>query len=44
MPDSAPDAHDGFPAGGHMGEAAKILGLHRPNLYRKMRMLGMEAK
>jgi Nif-specific regulatory protein len=31
-------------AGGHMGEAAKILGLHRPNLYRKMRMLGMEAK
>jgi SAM-dependent methyltransferase len=21
MPDSAPDAHDGFPAGGHMGEA-----------------------
>ena len=31
-------------AGGHMGEAAKILGLHRPNLYRKMRMLGMESK
>ena len=48
------DATDGFQrehiqqaiekAGGHMGEAAKILGLHRPNLYRKMRMLGMEAK
>jgi Nif-specific regulatory protein len=31
-------------AGGHMGEAAKILGLHRPNLYRKMRMLDMEMK
>jgi transcriptional regulator with GAF, ATPase, and Fis domain len=31
-------------AGGHMGEAAKILGLHRPNLYRKMRMLSMEVK
>ncbi len=31
-------------AGGHMGEAAKILGLHRPNLYRKMHMLGMDTK
>ncbi len=31
-------------AGGHMGDAAKLLGLHRPNLYRKMRMLGMETK
>jgi transcriptional regulator with GAF, ATPase, and Fis domain len=31
-------------AGGHMSEAAKILGLHRPNLYRKMRMLGMDVK
>ena len=31
-------------AGGHMGDAARILGLHRPNLYRKMRMLSMEAK
>ena len=30
--------------GGHMGEAAKLLGLHRPNLYRKMRMLGMDVK
>jgi Nif-specific regulatory protein len=29
-------------AGLHMGEAAKLLGLHRPNLYRKMRLLGME--
>ncbi|MCI0376258.1 MAG: sigma-54-dependent Fis family transcriptional regulator [Gemmataceae bacterium] len=29
-------------AGGHMGEAAKLLGMHRPNLYRKMRFLGMK--
>jgi Nif-specific regulatory protein len=27
--------------GGRMTEAAKALGLHRPNLYRKMRALGM---
>ncbi len=27
-------------AGGHMGDAAKLLGLHRPNLYRKMRHAG----
>lgn len=30
-------------AGGHMGEAARLLGLHRPNLYRKMKMLGMKT-
>ena len=30
-------------AGGHMGDAADALGLHRPNLYRKMKMLGMET-
>lgn len=30
-------------AGGHMSEAAKALGLHRPNLYRKMKLLGMEV-
>jgi transcriptional regulator with GAF, ATPase, and Fis domain len=30
-------------AGGNMSEAAKLLGLHRSNLYRKMRMLGMEV-
>ncbi|MBI3411791.1 MAG: sigma-54-dependent Fis family transcriptional regulator [Planctomycetes bacterium] len=29
---------------GHMGDAAKLLGLHRPNLYRKMKMLGMNPK
>ena len=29
--------------GGHMGEAARVLGLHRPNLYRKMHMLGMKT-
>ncbi len=28
-------------AGGRMTDAAKTLGLHRPNLYRKMKMLGM---
>lgn len=31
-------------AGGHMGQAAKALGLHRPNLYRKMRMLGLQTE
>ncbi len=31
-------------ARGHMGTAAKILGLHRPNLYRKMKMLGMSPE
>ncbi len=31
-------------AGGHMGDAAKALGLHRPNLYRKMKLLGMETE
>jgi Nif-specific regulatory protein len=31
-------------AGGNVSEAAKLLGLHRPNLYRKMKLLGMEAK
>uniref|UniRef100_UPI0023A85778 sigma 54-interacting transcriptional regulator n=1 Tax=Thioclava electrotropha TaxID=1549850 RepID=UPI0023A85778 len=30
-------------AGGNMTEAAKHLGLHRSNLYRKMRQLGMET-
>jgi DNA-binding NtrC family response regulator len=30
-------------AGGNMSEAAQRLGLHRTNLYRKMRQLGMEA-
>jgi Nif-specific regulatory protein len=29
-------------AGGNMSEAAKLLGLHRPNLYRKMKLLGMD--
>jgi DNA-binding NtrC family response regulator len=29
-------------AGGNMSDAAKLLGLHRSNLYRKMRLLGME--
>jgi Nif-specific regulatory protein len=28
-------------AGGNMSEAAKLLGLHRPNLYRKMKLLQM---
>jgi len=28
-------------AGGNMSEAAELLGLHRSNLYRKMRQLGM---
>src|SRR5262249_53118056 len=31
-------------AGGNVSEAAKLLGLHRPNLYRKMKLLGMDAK
>lgn len=30
-------------AGNNMSEAAKLLGLHRPNLYRKMRMLQMDT-
>ncbi|MBI2803374.1 MAG: sigma-54-dependent Fis family transcriptional regulator [Planctomycetes bacterium] len=30
-------------AKGNVSEAAKVLGLHRPNLYRKMKLLGMEA-
>ncbi|MGF1582576.1 MAG: sigma-54 interaction domain-containing protein [Gemmataceae bacterium] len=30
-------------AGGNMSDAAKLLGLHRPNLYRKMRLLKMEV-
>jgi transcriptional regulator with GAF, ATPase, and Fis domain len=30
-------------AGSNMSDAAKLLGLHRPNLYRKMRDLGMET-
>jgi Nif-specific regulatory protein len=30
-------------AGGNMSDAAKLLGLHRTNLYRKMRLLGMEG-
>ncbi len=29
-------------AGGNMSEAAKLLGLHRANLYRKMKQLGMK--
>jgi Nif-specific regulatory protein len=29
-------------AGRNVSEAAKLLGLHRPNLYRKMRLLGMQ--
>ena len=29
-------------AGRNMSEAAKLLGLHRPNLYRKMKLLKME--
>ena len=31
-------------AGGNVSEAAKLLGLHRPNLYRKMKLLGMEVQ
>ena len=31
-------------AGGNMSDAAKRLGLHRSNLYRKMRQLGMHAE
>jgi transcriptional regulator with GAF, ATPase, and Fis domain len=31
-------------AKGNVSEAAKLLGLHRPNLYRKMKLLGMDAK
>src|SRR5262249_42606934 len=27
----------------NMSNAAKLLGLHRPNLYRKMKMLGMDV-
>jgi len=30
-------------AGKNMSDAAKLLGLHRPNLYRKMRDLDMET-
>ena len=30
-------------AGGNMSEAARMLGLHRSNLYRKMRQLGMDV-
>ncbi len=31
-------------AGKNMSDAAKLLGLHRPNLYRKMKLLGMETQ
>ena len=31
-------------SGGNMSEAATRLGLHRSNLYRKMRQLGMKAE
>ena len=31
-------------AGGNMSEAAELLGLHRSNLYRKMRQLGMPVQ
>jgi Nif-specific regulatory protein len=31
-------------AGGNMSDAARRLGLHRSNLYRKMRQLGMQVK
>ena len=31
-------------AKGNVSEAAKLLGLHRPNLYRKMKLLGMDTK
>ena len=27
-----------------MTDVAKLLGLHRPNLYRKMKLLGMDVK
>jgi Nif-specific regulatory protein len=30
-------------AGGNMSDAARLLGLHRSNLYRKMRLLGMQV-
>ncbi len=30
-------------SGGNMSEAAKLLGLHRPNLYRKMKLLRMNS-
>src|SRR5262249_41720329 len=30
--------------GGTMSDAARLLGLHRPNLYRKMRLLNMEVE
>ena len=30
-------------AGRNMSDAAKLLGLHRPNLYRKMKLLGMDV-
>ena len=30
-------------AGRNMSDAAKLLGLHRPNLYRKMKLLGMDT-
>ncbi len=30
--------------GGNMSEAAKVLGLHRPNLYRKMKQLHMDGR
>jgi DNA-binding NtrC family response regulator len=28
---------------GNASEAARLLGLHRPNLYRKMKLLGMDT-
>jgi len=31
-------------ANGNVSEAAKLLGLHRPNLYRKMKLLGMDER
>ncbi len=31
-------------AGGNMSEAARAMGMHRSNLYRKMRQLGMEGE
>jgi Nif-specific regulatory protein len=31
-------------AGGRMSDAAKLLGMHRSNLYRKMQLLGMDPK
>ncbi len=30
-------------SGGNMSDAARLLGLHRPNLYRKMKLLGMDV-